>query len=264
MNYGVLSAVITRRLSSFAPGRVAVVTGGGSGIGRAVCELLSKEKVNVAVADISEASARQTCESLAAADLRHSSVQMDVSNSSSVEEAFYSVVSNYKTAPSILVNCAGITRDAFMSEMSEDDFDKVIDVNLKGTFLTTKIAYKYMVEHNVNEGSIVHVSSISGKIGNLGQCNYSASKAAVEAFTRTVAKEMAIHNIRCNAVMPGFIKTPIVLTVPEKVMKMLLKMTPIGRLGKPEEVAEAIVFLASSKSSYITGTTLQVSGGLYM
>lgn len=121
-----------------------------------------------------------------------------------------------------------------------------------------------MVKHQVDLGSVVNISSVSGKIGNIGQCNYSASKAAVEAFTRSVAKEMAKYNIRCNAIMPGFIDTNILSTVPTKVMEKIVPAIPLRRLGQPDEIAEAIVFLSSERSSYITGCTLEISGGLFL
>ncbi|RWS06553.1 short-chain alcohol dehydrogenase-like protein [Dinothrombium tinctorium] len=257
--------IIKRSVCSFEAGRVALVTGAASGIGRSVCQILAANNLNVVVADINKDKARETSEQLTVGNgLTHCSLHLDVACGESVKRAVESVNKTYGTAASILVNCAGITRDGFMLNMSEDDFDKVIDVNLKGTFLMTKAVCQNMIDKAVKGGAIVNVSSVSGKIGNMGQCNYSASKAAVESFTRSVAKEMAMHNIRCNAVMPGFIETPIIHTVPEKLMKLLIKNTPLGRVGKPEEVAEAIVFLASNKSSFVTGATLQVSGGLFM
>ncbi|CAL1277215.1 unnamed protein product [Larinioides sclopetarius] len=163
--------------------------------------------------------------------------------------------------PDVLVNCAGITRDAFMLKMSEEMFDDVIRVNLKGTFLMTQAISRLMIESKVETGSIVNISSVSGKIGNIGQCNYSASKAGVESFTKTVAKELAKYNIRCNAVMPGFIDTPMANKVPEKILEQVRKEIPMQRLGKPEEIADVCAFLASQRSSYVTGGIIQVSGG---
>ncbi|XP_023215722.1 estradiol 17-beta-dehydrogenase 8-like [Centruroides sculpturatus] len=148
--------------------------------------------------------------------------------------------------------------------MTEQMFDDVIKVNLKGTYLVMQAASKLMIQEKVTNGCIVNISSVVGKVGNMGQCNYAASKAGVEALTKSAAKELARYGIRCNAVMPGFIDTPMVSTVPEKVMDNILKQTPLRRKGKPEEIADVCAFLASCKSSYITGEIIQVSGGLYM
>lgn len=134
----------------------------------------------------------------------------------------------------------------------------------QGTYLVTQAAAREMVSSNVPNGAIVNISSIVGKTGNMGQCNYAASKAGVVGFTKTVALELAKHNIRCNAIMPGFIDTPMVATVPEKVMLKLKGRIPMGRFGKPEELADAVLFLCSPASSYVTGSVLEVTGGLYM
>lgn len=194
---------------------------------------------------------------------KHFADSVDVSSSESVQKLLSKISKNYPV-PEILVNCAGITRDAVMLNMTEQMFDDVIKVNLKGTYLMTQGISKLMIENKVENGSIVNISSISGKIGNYGQCNYAASKTAVEGFTKTVARELAAHNIRCNAVMPGFIDTPMVQKVPDKVIEKIKKEIPLRRLGAPEEIAEACVFLASRRSSYITGSVIQVSGGLFM
>lgn len=194
---------------------------------------------------------------------KHFSHSVDVSTS----ESIVGLLSNIKKIglkPDILINCAGITRDTQMLKMTESMFDDVIKVNLKGTFLMTQAVSKLMIEEKVEAGSIVNVTSVSAKIGNFGQCNYAASKSGVEGFTRSVARELAKYNIRCNAVMPGFIDTPMISTVPEKVMESIKKEIPLQRLGKPEELAETCAFLASIKSSYITGSIIQVSGGLFM
>lgn len=194
---------------------------------------------------------------------KHFSQSVDVSTSKSV----VGLLSNIKKIglkPDILINCAGITRDTQMLKMTESMFDDVIKVNLKGTFLMTQAVSKLMIEEKVEAGSIVNITSVSAKIGNFGQCNYAASKSGVEGFTRSAARELAKYNIRCNAVMPGFIDTPMISTVPEKVMESIKKEIPLQRLGKPEELAETCAFLASQKSSYITGSIIQVSGGLFM
>ncbi|KAG8178829.1 hypothetical protein JTE90_015382 [Oedothorax gibbosus] len=243
-------------------GRVALITGGGSGIGRAVCSIFAKEGATIIAADINESAAKETVQGIIDPG-KHFSHSVDVSTS----ESIVGLLSNIKEiglTPDILINCAGITRDTQMLKMTESMFDDVIRVNLKGTYLMTQAISKLMIDQNIEAGSIVNISSVSAKIGNFGQCNYVASKAGVEGFTRTAARELAKYNIRCNTVMPGFIDTPMVTTVPEKVMESIKKEIPLKRLGTPEELAETCVFLASKRSSYITGCTIQVSGGLFM
>ncbi|GBL80453.1 Estradiol 17-beta-dehydrogenase 8 [Araneus ventricosus] len=238
-------------------GRVAIVTGGGSGIGRAVCKVFAKEGATVIAADLNEASVKETIQDISGKHFAHT---VDVSKNDSVLE-LVSRIKQECPIPDVLVNCAGIIRDAFMLKMSEEMFDDVIRVNLKGTFLMTQAISRLMIESKVETGSIVNISSVSGKIGNIGQCNYSASKAGVESFTKTVAKELAKYNIRCNAVMPGFIDTPMANKVPEKILEQVRKEIPMQRLGKPEEIADVCAFLASQRSSYVTGGIIQVSGG---
>lgn len=243
-------------------GKIAVVTGGGSGIGRAVCSLFAKEGARVIVADIDEKAALNTVEKLSGE--KHQAEKVNVAQSDSVQNLFSKIQSKFSCIPTVIVNCAGITRDAFLIDMTEQMFDEVIKINLKGTFLVTQTASKLMIQEKITNGSIVNISSVVGKVGNMGQCNYAASKAGVVALTKSAAKELAKYGIRCNAVMPGFIDTPMVSTVPEKVMDNILKQIPLRRKGKPEEIAEVCAFLASCNSSYITGEIIQVSGGLYM
>lgn len=250
-------------MTQLLTGRLALITGGGSGIGRAVCIALAKEGAKVIVSDIDGDAAETTVKKFLGGN-KHVFKHVDVTSADSVTQLFTQVKEECGAAPQILVNCAGITRDAFMLKMSEKMFDDVISVNLKGTYLMTQAASHLMVQEKVPDGSIINVSSVVGKVGNMGQCNYAASKAGVEGFTKSVAKEMAKYGIRCNAVMPGFIDTPMVATVPEKVIDAMKKQIPLGRMGKPEEIADACMFLASPRSSYITGTIIQVSGGLYM
>lgn len=196
--------------------QIAIVTGGGSGIGRAVCRLLANENASVLVADQNLAGAKETL-SMISSQGQHAVVQVDVSKPESVREMFESVSKTYgsDSVAQLLVNSAGITRDGWMLKMSPEDFDLVLAVNLKGTFLATQLACKKMIDLK-KSGAIVNISSISGKTGNIGQANYAASKMAVEGFTRNVANEMGKFNIRCNAVVPGFIETPIVNTIPDK------------------------------------------------
>ncbi|XP_063041636.1 estradiol 17-beta-dehydrogenase 8 [Engraulis encrasicolus] len=246
--------------------RLAVVTGGGSGIGRAVCQRLAAEGASLVVADQAVESANQTLESLSH-DHRgqeHMVAEVDVSNRSSVENLVHSIHRRYFQPPSVCVNAAGITQDEFLMKMEEEDFDKVIRVNLKGTFLVTQAVSKAMVAAGVPKGSIVTVGSIVGKVGNIGQVNYVASKAGVQGITRTAAKELSRFGIRCNCVLPGFITTPMTEKVPEKVISKMVAFVPLGRMGDPTEVADVCAFLASDDSSYVTGSCIEVTGGLFI
>lgn len=186
---------------------------------------------------------------------------MDVSSPDSISRALAEILSKFNRPPSVVVNSAGITKDNFLLKMSENDFDAVIDVNLKGTFLVIQNFANAMVEHEIGNGSIINMSSIIGKIGNIGQTNYAASKAGVEAMTRCASKEFGKFQIRVNSILPGFIDTPMTEIVPQKVKDIMVQQCPLRRFGKPEEVAEVIAFLASDKSSYINGASIEVTGG---
>merc|ERR1712080_469511 len=188
-------------------------------------------------------------------------VASDVSSKDSVSDCFKQILDKYKRAPDIIVNSAGITKDGFMLRMKEEDFDQVIDVNLKGTFLVTQAAASLMKEQKLT-GSIVNIASIVGRTGNIGQANYTASKAGVIGFTKTAAKELGMFGIRVNVILPGFIKTPMTDVVPEKVKAGILASVPLGDFGDPEDIADVVAFLASSRSKYITGASLDVNGGL--
>ncbi|XP_032515954.1 estradiol 17-beta-dehydrogenase 8 isoform X1 [Danaus plexippus] len=253
-------------VSQLVSGKLALVTGAGSGIGRAACQVLSREGATVIAADRNYEAAMETIKKHAAlasgsnATGDHTAVELDVSDSKSVQKLLQSTLNIYKTPPNIIVNCAGITKDNWLLKLSEQDYDSVLDVNLKGTFLVMQTFAKALTEASL-PGSIINISSIVGKYGNMGQTNYSASKAGVVAMTQTAAKELGKFNIRVNAILPGFIKTPIISTVPDKVKENLLKLVPLGRLGEPSEIAEVITFLSSEKSSFITGAAIDVTGG---
>ena len=197
--------------------RIAIVTGGGSGIGRAVCQHLAKQQGSVIVADQSLAAANETISQLGQSG-QHVAVQVDVSNQDSVKSLFEQVAKVYGSdaVATLLANCAGITRDGWAVDMPVELFDQVLAVNLRGTFLTTQFACKRIIEAKAPSGSIVNISSVSARIANMGQVNYVASKCAVEGLTRTIAREMGRYNIRCNAIIPGFIDTPMIKTVPDK------------------------------------------------
>lgn len=243
-------------------GKVAFVTGAGSGIGREVCRILARQGAKVIATDRNLKNAEDTITSLN--DSNHLALNVEVSNEQSIQEAFKNAISKYSTAPTIIVNSAGITRDQFILKLTSEDFAKVLDVNLKGTFYIIQTAVKEMINANVStSGSIVNVSSIIGKIGNMGQANYAASKAGVIALTRTASLEFGQFGIRVNTVLPGFIETPMTETVPDNVKQLFVKKIPLHRMGKPEEVAEVIAFLTSSKSSYVNGASIEVTGGMH-
>lgn len=243
-------------------GKIAFVTGAGSGIGRAVCQVLAREGAKVIATDQNGIAAQETQGLISGIGCNdHISLSVDVSMGESVNMAFSDAIQHYGKPPSVIVNSAGITRDNFLLKMSEEWFQKVLDVNLKGTFLVVQAATKAMIDANISGGSIVNIASIVGKHGNIGQCNYTASKAGVEAFTKTAAKEFGKFGIRCNAVVPGFIKSPMTDAIPEKVIQKILPSIAMGRMGRPEEVAEVIAFLASDRSSYVNGASIEVIGG---
>ncbi|XP_077555300.1 (3R)-3-hydroxyacyl-CoA dehydrogenase-like [Haemaphysalis longicornis] len=244
-------------------GRLALVTGGGSGIGRAVCKALSSEGARVIAADKNKEGAAATINELTGLQ-EHRAVEVDVGNADSVSSLFAEIKKVYSAPVSIVVNCAGIVRNSYLIDMSEEVFDDVLKINLKGTYLVTQAAAREMVSSAVPHGTIVNISSIVGKTGTASQCSYVASKAGVVGFTKSVALELAKHNIRCNAIMPGFIETPMVAAVPENVLAKFVPSIPMGRIGKPEELASAVLFLCSPGSSYVTGTVLEVTGGWCM
>lgn len=230
-----------------------------------MCQALAAEGASIVVTDLNNQKAGETTESLSRhADNKHLNYSLDVARGEEVQKVLECIISEYRKPPCILVNSAGIISDDFLLKMEEEKFDKVIEVNLKGTFLVTQAVAKLMVSEKVTNGSIVNLASIVGKIGNLGQANYAASKAGVEGLTRTCAKELGRFGVRCNAVLPGFIQTPMTEHVPEKVLENIKKQIPLARLGQPSDVADVITFLASDRSSYITGISIEVTGGLFM
>nr|XP_025846473.1 estradiol 17-beta-dehydrogenase 8 isoform X4 [Vulpes vulpes] len=245
---------------------LALVTGAGSGIGRAVSVRLAKEGATVAACDLDRAAACETVWLLGgqgsekvAPGGAHTAFQADVSEAGAVRRLLEQVQACFSRPPSVVVSCAGLTRDEFLLRMSEDDWDRVIAVNLKGIFLVTQAAAQALVSSGCR-GSIINISSIVGKVGNVGQTNYAASKAGVIGLTQTAARELGRHGIRCNSVLPGFITTPMTQKVPQKVLDKVIGMIPMGHLGDPEDVADAVTFLASEDSGYITGASVEVTG----
>ncbi len=243
--------------------RVAVVTGGSRGIGRAVCLALAREGATV-IACARDA-ARLAALPAEAADLRLAGKiiprALDVTDPEKVDPWIDEVTSTYGRLD-ILVNNAGITRDGLLMNMTDQQFDEVINTNLRGVFLMTRAASKHMVR--ARWGRIVNITSVSGIMGNPGQANYAASKAGVIGFSKTVAKELARRGVTCNAIAPGFINTDMTSVLSEKVKEQIRPLIPLQRFGEPEEVAAAVVFLVSPAAGYINGQVLAVDGGLHM
>lgn len=239
--------------------KVAIVTGGGQGIGKVTALTFAREGAKVAVADINMTAAQAVADEICAADGQAKAIFLDVSRAESVEAAVRTVQETYGRID-VLVNNAGITRDARMQKMSEEQFDAVINVNLKGVWLCSKAVAPIMIAGG--GGSIINAASVVGLYGNFGQTNYVAAKAGVIGMTKTWARELGPNHIRVNAIAPGFTVTEMIATVPEKVLDSVRERTPLRRLGNPEDIANAYLFLASDESSFITGVTLSVDGGL--
>lgn len=239
--------------------KVAIVTGGGQGIGKVTALTFAREGAKVAVADINMTAAQAVADEICAADGQAKAIFLDVSRAESVEAAVRTVQETYGRID-VLVNNAGITRDARMQKMTEEQFDAVINVNLKGVWLCSRAVAPIMIAGG--GGSIINAASVVGLYGNFGQTNYVAAKSGVIGMTKTWARELGPNHIRVNAIAPGFTATEMIATVPEKVLDSVRERTPLRRLGTPEDIANAYLFLASDESSFITGVTLSVDGGL--
>lgn len=243
-------------------GKVALVTGASRGIGKAVALMLAGNGADIAVNFAgSTAAAEAVAAEIEKMGRRAILVQGDVSKTDVCAEMMEKVVKELGRID-ILVNNAGITRDTLLLRMKEEDWDAVLNTNLKGVFNCTKAAVKYMAKQR--SGSIVNISSVVALIGNAGQANYAAAKAGILGFTRSVAKEMAGRGIRVNAITPGFIKTDMTSVLSEKVVATMEASIPLARLGEPEDIAKAVLFLVSDNAAYITGQTLHVDGGMVM
>lgn len=243
-------------------GKTAVITGGAKGIGRAVSLKLGKLGANIVINySGSQDAAREITDELNSMGVKAISLRADVSDAIQVNEMFETVNSTFGSID-ILVCNAGIARDTLIMRMSEEDFDRVINVNLKGTFNCIKAASKYMVKQRY--GRIVNMASIVGITGNAGQANYAASKAGIIGLTKSAAKELSVRNINVNAVAPGFISTDMTETLPDKIKTEYMDKIPLKRCGTPEDVAECVAFLCSDVSSYITGQVINVDGGMVM
>jgi len=242
--------------------KVAIVTGSSRGIGRAIAIELAKEGASLVVNnDKRVQEALETLDTLKKLGQKAIYFKADVSNLKEANGMFEATVREYGKID-ILINNAGIIKDAFLEGMNDEDWHSVISVILNGTYNCTKLALGFMKQQMY--GRIVNIASVAGQMGNIGQANYAASKAAVIGFTKTVAREYARYGITVNAVSPGFIETSMLKKIPADVIPKILKQIPLGRFGKPEEVAKLVVYLASDDASYITGQVFNINGGLYM
>lgn len=243
-------------------GKCALVTGASRGIGRAIAVKLASEGAKVALNYAGNAAAAEEVKKeIEAAGGQAITVQADVSDPTSVEAMIQTVVDAFGQID-ILVNNAGITRDGLLLRMKDEDFDAVINTNLKGIFYTTKLVSKLMMKKRF--GRIVNMASVVGLTGNAGQTNYAAAKAGVIGFSKSAAKELAARGIMVNMVAPGFIETDMTAVIPEKAKEAMMGGIPLGRAGKPEDVANAVLFLVSDQAAYITGQVLKVDGGMVM
>ncbi|MDQ6618903.1 MAG: 3-oxoacyl-ACP reductase FabG [Pseudomonadota bacterium] len=239
--------------------KVAIITGAGQGIGLATAVKFAAEGAKVAVCDINEESAFTAARELTEGGKEAIAFRVDVTDKQSIARMVEGVMAKWGRIDT-LVNNAGIVLDAQLKKMTDDQFDRVIDVNLKGVYNCTKAVVDIMLEQN--SGCILNASSIVGLYGNFGQTNYAATKFGVIGMVKTWARELGRKGIRTNAICPGFIETPILKSMPEKVIKMMEDKVPMGRLGRPEEVANTYAWLASDEASYINGAVIEVSGGV--
>jgi len=238
--------------------KVAIITGAGSGIGKETALLFAKEGAKVVVADVNEKAGEETV-----VEIKKNGegffVKLDVSNREQAKQMVKTTLEKYGKID-VLINNAGIVQDAFLSKMTEEQWDKVINVNLKGVFNCTQAVVEVMM--NQGNGVIINTSSIVGLEGNVGQVNYAATKAGLIGMTKTLAKELGKKGIRVNAVAPGFIATPMTSNVPEKILEMMKEKTPLRRLGEAKDVAYAYLYLASDEAAFVNGAVLCVDGGL--
>ena len=240
---------------------IALVTGASRGIGLAIALELGRRGAAIIGTATSTEGAARIGEQLRAAGTKGQGVVLNVTDQNSVDAAL-TEIQNAWGAPTILVNNAGITRDNLLMRMKDDEWDAIMDTNLKSVFRLSKAVLRNMTK--ARKGRIISISSIVGALGNAGQCNYAAAKAAVVGFTKSLAREVGSRNITVNAVAPGFIDTDMTRALPDNVRQGLLAQIPLGRLGQAEEIAHAVAFLASPRAAYITGTTIHVNGGMYM
>jgi 3-oxoacyl-[acyl-carrier protein] reductase len=249
-------------MAEYSVNKVALVTGSSRGIGRAIALELAKRGFSVVINNDEKPQEKiEVMNKINKIGQQAIYIQADVSDPDQVEEMIKKILNEFGRID-VLVNNAGVVMDKKLENMSIEQWNRVLSVNLTGTFNCTKSVIKYMKEQG--EGKIINIASVVGEIGNFGQSNYAASKGGVIAFTKTVAKEYAKDGILVNAVAPGFINTKMVQNIPERVMQKILDQIPLGRLGAPEEVAKLVCFLASDDANYITGQVININGGVYM
>jgi len=242
-------------------GKIAVVTGAARGIGQAIAFNLASQGADVVLCDIKAEWLAETAEGIKKLGRKVFCFELDVTNTETVQSVFAAIAAETGRID-ILINNAGITRDGLLIRMSEEDWDAVLTVNLKGTFACTKAVSRTMMKQR--SGAIVNIASVIGIMGNAGQANYAASKGGVIAFTKSIAKELASRNIRVNAVAPGFIASKMTDALSEEVKGKMLGVIPLARFGQPEDVANVVSFLAGEQAAYITGVVINISGGMVM
>ncbi|MBI4654372.1 MAG: 3-oxoacyl-[acyl-carrier-protein] reductase [Nitrospirae bacterium] len=238
-----------------------LITGAAQGIGRIIAIGMAKEGAHIGVADINIEKAEATAEEIKSLGVKSLPIKIDVSKSEEIALAFDRFIQEFGRID-VLVNNAGITKDTLIIRMKEEDWDLVLNINLKGVFLCSKEALKLMTKQQY--GKIINISSVVAFIGNPGQANYSASKAGIVGLTKSIAKEYATRGIRANAIAPGFIQTAMTEGLPEKVKEEMKRLIPLGYFGEPQDVTNVAIFLASKESDYITGQVIHVNGGMYM
>lgn len=246
---------------SLLDGRAAVITGAAQGIGLAIATVLARHGASVVVSDVNAEGAEKAAEGLKADGLKAIAVACDVTDEAAMEALADACAASFGSLD-VMVNNAGITRDATLPKMTLEDFRKVVDVHLTGAWLGTKAAARIMREQR--RGAIINISSISGKAGNFGQTNYSSAKAGMIGLTKASARELARHQIRVNAIQPGPIRTAMTAAMPPEALQKMVDNIPLGRIGEPEDIANAALYLASDLSSFVTGITLEVAGGRHM
>jgi len=241
--------------------KTALVTGSARGLGKAIAEKLASHGARVVISDVLMDMAEETANEFAGKGYDVLAISADVSKSEDVKKMIEATINKYQTLD-IVVNNAGITRDTLMLRMSEEAWDAVLNVNLKGTFLVTQAAAKIMIKQK--SGRIINISSASARVGNPGQANYVASKAGIIGLTKTAARELGSRGVTVNAIAPGFFETEMTRSLPQAVQDSFLNNTPLKKFGKLEDIASAVAFLASEEGSYITGQVIGVDGGLTM